>query len=75
MGEIVNFPKNDKFGTIRGKLVKKPTSSHEFLQLCKSFMKEEDYQMLLLAICDNEYYHMAELHIQELVESYYSFAR
>jgi len=75
MGEIVSFPDNSKMGTIRGKAVKKPTSSQEFMQLCKRFLKEEDYQMFLLAICDNEYYHMAELHIQELVESYYSFAR
>jgi hypothetical protein len=54
-------------------LIKNTTNSpaNRFLDICKETLIEEDYDDLIEAINDPEYYNLCEEEIQDLVDGYY----
>lgn len=73
MGDIISFHSKRKIGFINETPVTVPTTSEEYLALCKKFIHRADYETMMCGILDEEYYETAEKHIQRLVDSYFSF--
>jgi hypothetical protein len=79
---IISFPKGRapklqvdmrEYGTIRGKLVRKPKTAEQFLELCKDQLNVDDYMDVLCSIMDKEHYDAMDDQIQNLVHVYRSF--
>jgi hypothetical protein len=83
---IINFPNGRRaptfkrveidtrnYGTIRGRLVKKPKTAQQFLDLCKDHLNVDDYMDVLCSIMDSEHYDAMDDHIQELANIYRTF--
>lgn len=75
MAQIIAFPKKEKpeVAYLQGQPVLKPTDSAEFLTVCKRFLCKEDYESMILAIVDIEYFNEADSQIKSLVDAYFSF--
>jgi hypothetical protein len=71
LGDIVSFPNAGRI--IDGKLVAQPKNRADYLATCKRLLSLPDYELLLLAIMDEEYYDMADYSIQGVVNSYKEF--
>ena len=63
----------EEYAYIGDDLVKKPTNSREYLELCKLKMTEEDYRDILCGIMDLSYYGKLEKPFKSIVDAYYSF--
>jgi len=73
MGKVVSFSDKKELDVLNGKVVTLPKSGVDYLFLCKQFLTIDDYEEVLCCILDQEYYNEAELQIQEIVKSYFSF--
>jgi hypothetical protein len=79
MAEVIAFPQKNvirvekELGYIQGIEVEKPKTSQDFLVVCKKFLTKEDYEQLLLSICDIEYYDLAEFQIRDIADAYFAF--
>jgi hypothetical protein len=71
MGEVVNFPNPAR--VIAGELVKQPKSKAEYLATCKRFLSIPEYEFILMAILDQDYYNMADDHLVNIVDAYNAF--
>lgn len=79
MAEVIAFPQKNvirvekELGYIQGIEVEKPKTSQDFLAVCKKFLTKEDYEQLLLSICDIEYYDLADFQIRDIADAYFAF--
>ena len=73
MGELINFPLNDQVGFVGGRLVRKPRSAQEFVDVIKKLMSDEDYINFVMATHDEHFYNVAERRIKDLVDIYFNF--
>lgn len=73
MGTVVEFPSSGRF--IKGKFIRHPSTRAEYLAACKQVLSTPDYELLLLAILDKEYYDMASYGVQGVVKVYHQFEK
>jgi hypothetical protein len=66
---------NTEYAYIGDDLVKKPTNTREYLDLCKSKLTEEDYRDVLCGIMDLEYYTQLDKAYKGIVDVYYAFLK
>jgi len=71
MGKVIDFPGSTY--CINGHIVKKPVNRKEYLSLCKRFIPANEYEYILLAILDKEYYDEAVKEIKVIVDAYWCF--
>lgn len=71
--EVINFPSAEDVTVLNGQTVKTPTTGVDYLFLCKRFLTIDDYEEVLLAIMDEDYYREAEDQIKRIVDSYFDF--
>ena len=71
MATLYKFP--DLARSINGKVVRHPKTGAEYLAICKDMLPTPDYEFILLAIMDEEYYNMADYKIQGVVTAYREF--
>lgn len=76
MGEVIQFQPKLSFKLDEDELVDTSAlqlTQHEFQMQIKDFLDREDYEMVLLAIMDLDYYVDLEPELQELVDIYQSY--
>ena len=77
MGEVIQFKPKLNFKLDEEELVDTSAlqlNQHEFQMHIKDFLEREDYEMVMLAIMDLEYYVELEPELQELVDIYQSYS-
>lgn len=70
MDNVINFPNPARI--IGGEVVRQPKTRAEYLLTCKRFLSIPEYEFVLLAILDKDYYNMADPHIAKVVDAYYA---
>lgn len=71
--DFVTLPVDDEIGYVRGIPVKKPKTREECLELCKQYLKPEDYQDILCGIMDKEHYDALEAPYRKIIDAYFIF--
>ena len=61
---------NSKY-TIRGKPVEYPKDQTTYLKICKRFMEEAEYKLVLLGIMDSQYFEFLRPELKNIVACYY----
>jgi hypothetical protein len=61
---------NSKY-TIKGKPVVPPANQEDYLKICKRFMDETEYKIVLLGILDSEYFEKARPELKNIIACYY----
>jgi len=61
---------NSKY-TIKGKPVVPPKTQEDYLRICKRFMDEAEYKIVLLGILDSEYFEKARPELKNIIACYY----
>lgn len=61
---------NSKY-TIKGKPVVPPKNQAQYLKICKQFMDEEEYKIVLLGIMDSDYFEKARPELKNIIACYY----
>ena len=67
------LPLDDEVAYVRGMRVKKPKTREECLELCKQYLKPEDYQDVLCGIMDKEHYDALEIAYRKIIDAYFMF--
>ena len=57
--------------TLKGKPVDYPKDQTAYLQICKEFMEEAEYKLILLGIMDSDYFESLRPELQLIVACYY----
>lgn len=73
MSNVFNIFTKRHMSMIGGKLVITPTCRSEYLQACKEVLEEEDYEDVLKAVSDTEYYDRIDEAYKKIVDAYFSF--
>lgn len=73
MNNVVSIHGGRNVGFIKDIAVAHPINGDEYLAIVKKFLTEEDYEDILLAIMDEEYYNRTEKQLCAIVDAYYSF--
>ena len=73
MGKVVSITDRKEVELFNGRLITQPTTSVEYLIICKDHLTIEDYEEVLLSIMDEDYFKAAEPQIQAIVDGYYNF--
>jgi hypothetical protein len=73
MGVVVEFPYQGR--VINGQMVSEPKTKSEYLATCKRFLSVPEYEFVILAIMDTDYYDMSDAHLARIVDAYNSFAK
>ena len=71
--QIIQFPARENVAYIDSKPVQKPKYGYQYLLMCKDILDIHDYEEVLLAIMDEDYYQGADLQIRAMVDAYYTF--
>jgi hypothetical protein len=61
---------NSKY-TIKGKPVRPPKNQADYLKICKQFMDESEYKIVLLGILDSDYFEKARPELKNIIACYY----
>lgn len=61
---------NSKY-TIKGKPVRAPKNQADYLKICKQFMEESEYKIVLLGILDSDYFEKARPELKNIIACYY----
>lgn len=72
---IADDLKNYNGPNVNGVPVDEPKTREDYLSLCKQFLDPSDYQEILCGIMDNEHYDALEPQLQQVINSYFSFAK
>lgn len=78
MGEIVSFQRtrtieiHEDKGVIDGVEVAKPDTAYDYQMLVKRFLVREDYEEVVLAIMDKEYYDDLDPALKNIVDHYFN---
>ena len=70
---VIKFPAREDIIVIDQIPVRKPKNQKEYLFMCKDILNVQDYEEVLLAILDNDYYRDTDKEIQAIVDAYYSY--
>ena len=73
MSNVVDFATRREASVLGNKVIVLPLTRGEYLQVAKDALVREDYEYLLCAIMDIEYYDLVEEPIRKIVDSYYTF--
>jgi hypothetical protein len=73
MGKVVSIQDRREVEMFNGRLVKQPTTGVEYLFMCKETLTIDDYEEVLLAIMDEEYYQEADAQLKIIVDAYFRF--
>lgn len=58
----------------QGEYIVRPLCREDYLKLCKIHLTKEDYEDLMMAILDKEYYQqMEEKGVRQIVDCYYTY--
>ena len=57
--------------TIRGEPVDYPKDQNAYLVICKHFMEETEYKLVLMGIMDSEYFELLRPELKQIVACYY----
>jgi hypothetical protein len=71
--QVIQFPTIEGVVNIDGKPVQKPKHGYQYLLMCKEILDIQDYEEVLLAIMDEEYYQTTDIEIRAMVDVYYTF--
>ena len=74
MAMVIDFATRRRAELLNNKVVVVPLTRGEYLQVAKDNLIREDYEYLLCAIMDVEYYDLVEEPIRKIVDSYYTFS-
>lgn len=64
---------NTDYAYVNDDLVKKPKTAKDYLHICKFYLSEEDYRLVLCGIVDMDYYKELDNHLKGIVNAYFSF--
>jgi hypothetical protein len=70
--QVIQFPTRE-VTYIDSKPVQKPKYGYQYLFMCKDILDIHDYEEVLLAIMDEDYYQDADMQIRAMVDAYYTF--
>lgn len=71
---ILSFPTPIiEYGFINDTRIIRPRNRKEYLDICKCFLYDGDYEDILCSIMDVEYYEKAELQLKRVVDCYFTF--
>ena len=57
--------------TIKGVPVDYPKDQNDYLIICKEFMEEKDYKLVLLGVLDSDYFEQLRPELKQVVACYY----
>lgn len=78
MGEVVSFQRtrtieiHEDKGVIDGVEVPKPKTPYDYQMLVKQFLIRDDYEEVVLAIMDKEYYDDLDPPLKTIVDHYFN---
>lgn len=72
MENVVQFPSVEG-RVINGRFIRQPKTGAEYLSICKELFPRPEYEGILLAIMDEEYYNMMDYKLQAVVKTYREF--
>ena len=73
MSNVIDFATRREVAVLDNRVVVLPLTRNEYLQVAKDALQRDDYEALLCAIMDVEYYNLVEEPIRKIVDSYYTF--
>lgn len=59
---------------LKGQPVEYPKTCGAYLEICKKFMEEAEYKLILLGILDSEYFEKLRPELQMIVACYYELS-
>jgi hypothetical protein len=78
MSDVIDFYEQRKIlrnqiEIVSGEFVDKPRNKKEYLRICKRYLETEDYENILCAILDEEYFEGLEESLQNVVNAYRTY--
>ena len=76
MNNVITFPKIVEFSVDPlEEEVKRTDTGEKYLKVLKNHLSTDDYEEILLAIMDEEYYTDADQQIKDIVDCYFKYTK
>jgi hypothetical protein len=71
--QVIQFPVREEVTYIDSKPFQKPKYGYQYILMCKEILDIQDYEEILLAIMDEDYYQGADQEIRHIVDVYFNY--